>query len=259
MLCSYLLMVKLKTQEDLKHLRISGRILGRVLKMLSSEAREGTLLSALNEKAHKYIKAEGASPAFLHYRAEGASAAYPASICTSINDEIVHGLPRNYALKKGDVLKLDLGVDYKGLITDAATTVVIGKTSRKVMSLLKATEEALYDALSVCKAGNHLGDIGYTIERRILRGGFKIIQGLTGHGTGYKLHEDPTVWNFGKKGEGIELKEGLVLAIEPMASIGSKTAVERDDGTFVTKDGSIAAHFEHTVYITKHGCEVLTK
>lgn len=252
-------MVKLKTQEDLKYLRISGRILGRVLGMLSQEAREGVLLSSLDNLAYKYIKAEGASPAFLNYKPEGARAAYPASVCLSLNDEVVHGLPREIPLKEGDILKIDLGVEYKGLITDAARTVVIGKTSRRVIALLKATESALNEAIAVSKAGNRLGDIGYTIERRLKKGGFRIIEGLTGHGTGYKLHEDPTVWNYGKKGTGMELKEGLVLAIEPMASISSKFTTERDDGTFVTKDGSIAAHFEHTVYIGKSGCEVLTE
>ncbi len=252
-------MVKLKTQEDLKLLRISGRILGRVLKMLSAEAREGKLLSALDNLAYKYIKAEGATPAFLNYKPEGSRIPYPASVCLSLNDEVVHGLPRELPLKDGDVLKIDLGVSYKGLITDAAATVVVGKASRKVMALLKATEEALYAAIAAVKAGGRLGDIGYAVERRLKRGGFKIIEGLTGHGTGYNLHEDPTVWNYGKKGTGMELKEGLVLAIEPMASIGSRIALERADGTFVTKDGSVAAHFEHTIFVTKSGCEILTK
>lgn len=252
-------MVKLKSQEDLKLLRISGRILGRVLLMLSSEAREGKILFALDELAYKYIKAEGASPAFLNYKAEGSSVPFPASTCLSLNDEVVHGLPRERALKNGDVLKIDLGVNYKGLITDAATTVIVGKPSRKVSSLLKATEEALYAGIAACRAGNHLGDIGYAVERRIMRGRFKIIQGLTGHGTGYKLHEEPTVLNYGRKGTGLELKEGMVLAIEPMASIGTKYVYERSDGTFMTKDGSLAAHFEHTVFITKSGCEILTR
>lgn len=252
-------MVKLKSQEDLKHLRISGRILGRVLKMLTAEAREGVLLSSLDEKAYKYIKAEGAYPTFLNYKPEGSRIAYPASLCTSVNDEVVHGIPRDYSLRDGDVLKLDLGVTYKGLITDSARTVLIGKASRKVVALLKATEGALMDAIEVAKPGNRLGDIGYAVERRLRRGGFKIIEGLTGHGTGYKLHEDPTVWNFGRRGEGMEMKEGLVIAIEPMASISSRVAIEREDGTYVTKDGSIAAHFEHTIYISKSGCEVLTR
>ena len=252
-------MVKLKSREDLKLLRVSGRILSRVLSMLASEARAGVLLTSLDEKAYKYIKAEGAIPAFLNYRAEGSRTPYPASTCLSLNDEVVHGLPRKIELKDGDVLKIDLGVSYKGLITDSARTVVIGKPTRKIASLLKATEESLYAGISVCRAGNHIGDIGHAVEERLKRGDFKIIQGLTGHGTGYKLHEDPTVWNFGRKGEGMEMKEGLVIAIEPMASIGSKTAIERGDGTFVTKDGSTAAHFEHTVYITNDGCEILTK
>lgn len=233
--------------------------MGRVLLMLSKEARAGVLLTALDDLAYKYIKAEGATPAFLNYRPEGARVPYPASTCLSVNDEIVHGLPREYALRDGDVLKIDLGVNYKGLITDAATTVVIGKASRKIVSLLKATEEALYAGIATCKPGNRLGDVGYAIERRLVRGGFKIIEGLTGHGTGYKLHEEPTVWNYGKKGTGLELKEGMVLAIEPMASIASRFTLERDDGTFITKDGSVAAQFEHTVFITKTGCEILTR
>lgn len=251
--------ISLKTKNDLEYLRISGRILSNVLSSLKSDAKEGTPLSFLDAKASALIKERGATPAFLGYKSDTARIPYPASICTSINDEIVHGLPRDYELKKGDVLSIDLGVDYKGYITDSASTIAIGKVPRKVFDLFRAVEGALDYAISVCMEGNTLGDIGYLIERKIKGSGFFVIQGLTGHGTGFKLHEDPTIYNFGEKGKGLKLIEGMVLAIEPMASIGTEFTKERADGTFVTKDGSIAAHFEHTVFIKKNGCEILTK
>jgi methionyl aminopeptidase len=252
-------MITYKSKEDLELLRVSGAILSSVLKTLRSEAREGVRLSYLDKTAGALLKSKGAKSAFLGYRPEGAAKAFPAHICTSINDEVVHGLPRDYALKTGDVLKIDLGVDYEGMITDSATTVAIGPVSKKIENLITATEAALYDAIAVAKPGKHLGDIGYAVEKRVMRGKFKIIDGLTGHGTGFKLHEDPTVWNFGRKGEGLALREGLVLAIEPMASIGTEKTIETADGIFKTVDGSTAAHFEHTIFITKTGCEILTK
>jgi methionyl aminopeptidase len=252
-------MIKLKTKKDLEFLRKSGAILAQVLQSLAGEAKEGVPLSYLEMKARALISAAGATPAFLGYTPEGAREAYPAAICASVNEEVVHGLPREYKLRSGDVLKIDLGVNYKGYITDSATTVTIGKVPRKIFDLIHATEDSLKDAIAVCKEGNRLGDIGYAIEKRISKAKFSIVQGLTGHGTGFKLHEDPTVWNFGRKGEGMILKEGLVIAIEPMAVTGKGMAFERHDGTFVTQDGSIAAHFEHTIYITKTGCEVLTR
>lgn len=252
-------MVRYKTKKDLEMLRISGKILSDVLRTLASEAKEGVPLSYLDRTAAALLKSKGAKSAFLGYKAEGSAKAFPASICTSVNDEIVHGIPRDYELKKGDVLKIDLGVDYKGFITDSATTVAVGPISRKVQSLISATEESLYDAIATVRHGAHLGDIGYAVERRIKKAKFKIIVGLTGHGTGFKLHEDPTVWNFGRKGEGMILREGLVIAIEPMAAIGTEFGVESEEGTFKTEDGSVAAHFEHTVFVTKSGCEILTK
>lgn len=252
-------MIRYKTKKDLEILRVSGKILAGVLHTLTSEAREGVPLSFLDTTASVLLKSKGAKSAFLGYIPEGASEPFPASICLSVNDEIVHGFPRPYTLKKGDVLKIDLGVNYKGFITDSATTVVIGAVSRKVQNLISATEESLYDGIAACRHGAHLGDIGYAVERRLKKAKFKAIQGLTGHGTGFKLHEDPTVWNFGRKGEGLMLREGLVIAIEPMASIGTDLTVEDKNGVFKTADGSTAAHFEHTVFITKTGCEILTK
>lgn len=252
-------MIKLKTKKDLEFLRKSGAILARVLQSLAEEAKEGVPLSYLDMKARALISASDATPAFLGYTPEGARIPFPAAICASVNEEVVHGLPREYKLRPGDLLKIDLGVNYKGYITDAATTVAIGKVPRRVFDLMHATEDALADAIAVCKEGNRLGDIGYAIEKRIQKAKFSVVQGLTGHGTGFRLHEDPTVWNFGRKGEGMVLKEGLVLAIEPMAAMGKGTALERHDGAFVTYDSSLAAHFEHTVFIKKNGCEILTK
>jgi methionyl aminopeptidase len=252
-------MIRYKTKKDLEMLRVSGKILAEVLRVLATEAREGVPLSFLDATASALLKSKGAKSAFLGYKPESSSKPFPASTCLSLNDEIVHGLPRPTVLKKGDVLKIDLGVNYKGFITDSATTVVIGSVSRKVQNLITTTEESLYDAIAACRHGAHLGDIGYAVEKRLKKGKFKAIQGLTGHGTGFKLHEDPTVWNFGRKGEGLMLREGLVIAIEPMAAIGTDFTIEDAHGVFKTADGSIAAHFEHTVFITKTGCEILTK
>lgn len=252
-------MVRYKTKKDLEYLRISGKILAEVLLSLKNEVGIGVPLNFLDKKAYALMESKGGKPAFLGYISEQGGKPYPASICTSVNDEIVHGIPSSYELKMGDVLKIDAGVDYEGYITDSALTVVIGKPSKKIAKLISITEEALYDGISVSRPGNYLGDIGNAIEKRVKKSGFKIIRGLTGHGTGFKLHEDPTVWNFGQKGEGLLLREGLVIALEPMVSIGTEDSIEKNNGTFVTNDGSIAAHFEHTICITKNGCEILTK
>lgn len=251
-------MIKLKSANDLEGLRESGKILARVLVALSRAAVSGASLKLLDELARKLLKDAGAESAFLGYRPEESRKPYPAAICTSLNDQIVHGLPDERVLKSGDLLKIDIGVNYKGYITDAAVTVAIGDISSKAKKLMEATKEALKRAIAVCNAGNHLGDIGWEIESAARKGGFSVIRGLTGHGVGFELHEDPTVYNYGSRGEGIELKPGLVLAIEPMVSTGSWSVVQNKDDSYVTSDGSLTAHFEHTVAITESGPEILT-
>lgn len=251
--------ILLKSAKDIDMLRISGAILARVLETLAASAKEGVRLTELDMHARELLRKEGAHAAFLGYRPEGSTKAYPAALCTSVNDQIVHGVPSKYELKEGDLLKIDFGVDYKGFITDGAVTVGIGKIPKVATRLMHATKEALAEGIAACIPGGHLGDIGAAVEKRAAKNGFGIAQGLTGHGVGFALHEDPTVYNFGRKGEGMKLVPGLVIAIEPMFTAGAGDIVQGADESYATRDGSIAAHFEHTVAITEKGTEILTK
>lgn len=251
-------MIRLKTEKDLMFLRKSGKILTDILGLLRETAKDGVSLSYLNDVAEKMLKRAGAKSAFYGYKPKGPEKSYPAHICTSLNNEIVHGIPKNRYLQSGDVLKIDLGVDYKGYITDAAITFGIGDISEEARRLISATRSALAEAVSICKPGIRLGDIGWIIEKTIKENGFKVIKNLTGHGVGFELHEEPTIFNYGEKGTGLELEEGMVLAIEPMASISSEDIKKMPDGSYATKDDSLSAHFEKTVAITKKGAEILT-
>ena len=247
-----------KTPEEISRIRDSAKILSKTLRKLSVAAVPGVSLLELDTLARNIIEEAGGRPAFLGYRPYGAKAKYPFTLCASVNETIVHGLPSPYILKDGDVLKLDLGVNYNGGISDAAITVAIGKVPLEIRNLIKVTKNSLKEAIRVMKAGNTLGDIGHAVERTVTSAGFKVIDGLTGHGVGNELHEDPVVYNRGKAGSGGVLLEGMVLAVEPMTSIGTSTAIQRKDDSFATADGSISAHFEHTILITKRGSEVLS-
>jgi len=250
-------MIKLKNENDLKFLRISGRILGAILKAIEKKIKEGVKLSYLDRYARELTEKAGAKPAFLGYRPEGASKPYPAAICASLNEVVVHGIPNDYVIKNGDLVKIDFGVNYKGYFTDAPITVGVGDISKDARRLINTTKESLKEAIKVCRSGMHLGDIGFVIENTVKKENFHVIRGLTGHGVGFELHEDPIVYNYGKKGSGIELKPGLVLALEPMVSVGSSLIVQKDDDSFVTADKSLSAHFEHTVAIVNGGSEIL--
>lgn len=252
-------MVLLKKDKDLNGLRKSGKILAAILLALKDAAKADVSLMDLEQKARGMLQEAGASSAFLNYKPEGAKKPYPAVLCTSLNDQIVHGVPSNARLKEGDILKIDFGVVFDGMVTDAALTVGIGQISEEAESLMKTTEEALQAGLEAMKApGSRIGDIGWAIENAAESNGFSVVEGLTGHGVGFKLHEDPVVYNYGNKGEGMLLKKGLVLAIEPMLSAGSPQSVQMKDDSFYTKDGSLSAHFEKTVAVTEHGIEILT-
>ncbi|KKR88875.1 MAG: Methionine aminopeptidase [Candidatus Wolfebacteria bacterium GW2011_GWA2_42_10] len=251
-------MIKLKSPEEIEKISASGKILGKVFQTVSGEAKVGVNLKYLDSLAFGLIKEAGAEPAFLGYRPSGAKHPYRASICASINEVVVHGIPNEYKLKNGDLLKLDFGVKYQGFYSDAALTMGIGDISRIAALLIKATKEALDKAIKTAKPGNHLGNIGFVINATAKKYGFKIVKGLTGHGIGIKLHEEPTVYNFGKRGEGMLLKPGMVLAIEPMLSIGSEKIIQRPDESWATADNSLSAHFEHTVAITIAGPKILT-
>ncbi|HZX01156.1 MAG TPA: type I methionyl aminopeptidase [Candidatus Paceibacterota bacterium] len=249
----------IKTESQIEKIRESGKILGSVLRELKNVAKVGVTLLELDKIAYDLIKAKGGKPAFLGYKPDGAIKKFPYTLCASVNDTIVHGLPSAYKLVSGDVLKLDLGVDWQGGITDAAVTVPIGKVGKDTLSLIKATREALIEAIRVVKDGHTLGDIGYAITRTVERSNFKVVEGLTGHGVGNKVHEDPIIYNYGEPGKGELLRAGMVIAIEPMTSISTKKIVQLPDDSFVTADGSLSAHFEHTMLVTLKGAEVLTE
>lgn len=252
-------MILLKTDKEIEVLKESGKILSSVLRTLEKKAGIGVNLMELENLARKMLKEAGAKPAFLGYQPEGAGRPYPAALCLSLNEVVVHGIPREYILRPGDVLKIDMGVVYEGMYTDSAVTVGMGKISPLAKRLMASTRKALDKALKAAKKGKHLGDIGYAIERRAKKDGFEVIRGLTGHGVGYEVHEDPVILNYGKKGTGVELKEGMVLAIEPMLSVSSPDVIQNRDESYSSADGSLTAQFEHTIAITKKGTIILTK
>jgi methionyl aminopeptidase len=251
-------MLTLKKPEEIEIMAEGGRRLEGVLDRLREEAREGVTTKSLDRLAYQLIHKAGAKPAFLHYRPAGAEHAYPFTLCTSLNSVVVHGRPSEYALKIGDLLKLDLGLVYKGFNLDAAITVGIGKIGKDAERLLKTTREALAVAIGEAKVGKTLGDIGFVIEKTAKKNKCAVADGLTGHGIGRALHEDPAVFNFGKKGVGDALHEGMVLAIEPMFVLGKPPIEQLRDESYATADGKLAAHFEHTIAITKDGPRVLT-
>ncbi len=239
-------------------MREGGRRLAEVLATLAREAREGMTTRALDRRAYQMIHALGAKPSFLNYRPAGARKAYPYTLCASMNRVVVHGQPSDYVLRDGDLLKLDLGLVYKGFHTDSAITVPIGAVSRDAKRLMRATEEALDAGILEAHAGNTLGDVGAAIEKTAKKNRCAVAEGLTGHGVGRELHEEPTVWNTGRAGKGEPIVEGLVIAIEPMFTLGKGAIAQIRDESWATADGSLSAHFEHTVAITEDGPEILT-
>lgn len=254
-------MAKIKTAEEILILRESGKRLARVLQALKATIKPGLSTKDLDTLAEKLIRHGGDEPPFLHYTPHGAKIPFPASLCVSINDEIVHGIPRpSRIIKDGDVVSLDLGLAHKGMITDAALTVTLGKVSQEVAKLVKETEHALYEGIAAVHVGGHIGDIGAAIGRVAGGHGYGIVRELGGHGVGHRVHEDPYIPNYGKKGVGPILKTGMVLALEPMFMLGGDAIRLMPDGyTVVTKDGSIAAHFEHTIVVTATGADILTR
>jgi len=252
-------MIKLKTPEQIEKIARSGKILSEVFQKTIEEAKIGTSLKHLDDLAYQLIKKAGAEPAFLGYKPSGAKHPYSATICASINDIIVHGFPTDYKLKNGDILKLDFGVKYEGFYSDAAVTIGIGAISKEAENLIKAAENALNEAIKIIKIGNTLGDIGFAISQTAKKYGVKAIKELTGHGVGLKLHEDPTIYNYGEKGKGIKLKPGMVLAVEPMFAISTDKIIQKKDESWATADGSLSAHFEHTIAITEKEIKILTR
>lgn len=247
-----------KTSEELKLMAEGGRRLARILRTVAAAAKPGVRTIELDHLAYDLITKGGDKPAFLGYRPGGAGKAYPATLCASVNDGIVHGLPSNYILMDGDLLKLDLGLIHEKFYLDSAISVGIGKLTSEAKKLITVTEKALALGIAAAKAGNTLGDIGYAVQSYVEKNGFSVIRSLTGHGIGRKLHDDPHVYNFGKPGEGESLVAGMTIAIEPMVAAGRYELKQLADDSFVTKDGSLGAHFEHTVVVTEKGARILT-
>jgi len=250
--------INIKSEAEIKIMAEAGHKLARVLNSLADYTKAGVKLIELENLSRKLIKNEGATPAFLNYRPEGAQKAYPFSLCASINSVIVHGQPSNYEIKDGDLVKLDLGLIYRGFYSDSALTVGVGKISPLAKKLIETTKKALNEAIKQAKVGKTLGDIGWAIEKTAEENGFSVADSLTGHGIGRALHEEPAVYNFGSPRKGIKLLEGMTIAIEPMINAGSGRIKELSDGSYATFDGSLSAHFEHTIAITKNGPLILT-
>jgi methionyl aminopeptidase len=252
-------MIIIKTKEEIEKLREGGRIVARILKETAARAVAGVTTAQLDRFVYETITQEGHYPAFLKYKPEGARKQFPASICISVNAEVVHGIPGARVLKEGDIVSLDLGLRYEGVFLDHAVTVGVGALSKEANALLRTTSEALYAGIEKARVGARIGDISHAIEKVGKAGRYGIVKGLSGHGVGRYIHEDPYIPNYGKPGKGEVIKAGMVIAIEPMFTLGSDTVVELSDGyTIRTGDNSLSAHFEHTVLITDEGPEILT-
>lgn len=253
-------MIRKKSEKEIAILRAGGKRLGKILRELAQASRVGVTTGELDQLARDLIAKDGDEPAFLNYQPAGAPAPFPAALCVSINDDVVHGIPGERALQDGDVVSLDLGLKHGGLFTDSAITIAIGKVSQEVEKLINTTKEALERGIEAAVPGARLSDIGAVIEKVSKKNGFGLVRDLGGHGVGYQIHEEPMVANFGPGGEGLVLEEGLVLAIEPMFNLGGWRVKFLPDGyTVKTADGSLSAHFEHTIVINRNGAEVLTR
>lgn len=246
-------MISIKSDREIELLRVAGSIVYDTHCYLKKFIKPGITTEEIDKLGYDYIISRGATPSFKGY--EG----YPASICTSINQEVVHGIPSKRRLKKGDIITLDIGACYKGYHGDSAWTYPVLEVSKENAYLMEHTEKSLYVGLNEVKPGNHIGDIGYAIETYAKEHNLGVIKELVGHGVGTSVHEEPDVPNYGKKGSGPMLKKGMVIAVEPMLTLGSPDIVILDDDwTIETEDYSISAHYEHTVVVTENGYEILT-
>lgn len=247
-------MVILKQPDEIDKARASNRIVAEVLSVLREKVKPGLTTRELDKIAEGVTEKRGARPAFKGYRG------YPYSLCASVNEEVVHGMPSNRILVEGDIIGLDFGVCYQGLYGDSAITLPVGRVSEQATRLMQVTEQSLYSAIHQACDGNRLGDISAAVQETVEAAGYSVVRDFVGHGIGKNMHEDPQIPNFGKKGRGIELKRGMILAIEPMVNAGKyKVKILSDGWTVITADGSLSAHFEHSVAITDNGPEILSK
>ena len=247
-------MIILKTAEELKLMREAGRIAARALKAAGEAVKPGNTTFEIDRVARSFIESQGATPSFLGYKG------FPASTCISVNDEVIHGIPsKKTVLREGDIVSIDLGARYRGFHGDNAYTFCCGAVSAGALSLLDATRQSLYEGLSFCVPGARLGDVSSAVQRYVEARGFSVVREYVGHGVGSSLHEDPSVPNFGTPGRGVRLVPGMTLAVEPMINMGGAGIKNLPDGwTVKTLDGSLSAHFEHTVAVTSDGPVILT-
>ena len=246
-------MVILKSPREIEKIRQSNLMVAEILEILRQEAKPGTDTLTLDKLSEKLALARNAKPGFKGYRG------YPYSLCASVNHQVVHGFPSRRLLKEGDILSMDFGILYNDYYGDAAITVPVGKVSDAALRLMKTTKEALFLGIEQAVPGNRLSDISHAIQSHAESGGYSVVRKFVGHGIGKALHEDPQIPNYGKPGMGIRLKPGMVLAIEPMVNAGSHEVMTLEDGwTAVTKDGSLSAHFEHTIAVTENGPVILS-
>jgi len=247
-------MITIKSPEEIRIMAEGGKILAKIIKELEEKAKPGITTRELDKVAEDLVLKSGGKCSFKGY--DG----FPACLCTSINEEIVHAIPSDRILKEGDIVSLDLGVLYKGFHTDMAITVPVGKVSSDVLRLIRITKKSLKRGIKKMRPGNTIGDIGNTIQRYIESQGFNVVRELCGHGIGREIHEDPQILNYGKRKAGPVAKEGMVLCVEPMVTIGDwKLKKSKDGHGWETTDGSLSAHFEHTIAVTKEGCKILTE
>ncbi len=247
-------MIKIKSQEEIELMRIACRITRDTLKVVENSIKAGVSTKELDEIAYNYIKSQGATPSFKNY------CGFPASICASINDTVVHGIPnKNIILKDGDIISIDVGAKYKGYNGDAARTFPVGKIDSKTKRLIKITEQSFFEGIKGLKSGAYVGDISNRVQTFVEKNGYSVVRELVGHGVGKDLHEDPNVPNFGRAGSGPRLTANMIIAIEPMVNMGERNVVFLPDGwTCKTRDGMPSAHYENTVLITEEGVEILT-
>ena len=252
-------MIQVKSEKDLDRMRVAGRHVAEILLSVRELVGPGQTTAGFDRAAKEEIRRRGREASFLGYGPGGAPP-FPAVICTSVNDEVVHGIPGSRALREGDLLKLDFGVIFDGFHGDSALTVPVGRVSEEAQNLLDATRESLYQGIGQMQAGNRVGDISQAVQKSVEQAGFSIVRQFVGHGIGRELHEPPQVPNFGPGGRGPRLRPGMVLAIEPMVNEGTAEGeVLEDRWTAVTRDRRLSGHFEHTVAVTADGPEILTR
>lgn len=246
-------MVNLKTEEELALIRESAQILGKAHGEVAKLVKPGVKTSALDKVAEEFIRDYGATPSFKNYNG------FPGSLCISVNDVVVHGIPRKYELREKDIISVDCGVYYKGYHSDSAYTYPLEGVNQEILLLLERTYESLYRAIAQAKAGNRIGDVAYAVQSYVESFGYGVVRELVGHGVGKKLHEEPEVPNYGKRGKGVKIVPGMVFAIEPMINMGTKSVVQESDGwTIRTADKKPSAHFEHMVAVHADRTEILT-